>query len=187
MAEVRQEPLLRRVLIKTASLPYVLWMAGLGAIVGLIPSFFLWLSPRPVGFEPILIVLLILACLGCFSGLFVVRAMSLPLLATFADVNGLNGTRAKPQGNPTESVASQRGASRRSSFGIMIWAGAGTLIGAFLASFLLTGHWFATMSAHAGTIRMSAIVSGFLCAFVGMEVDKRRRLARERASTGQPT
>jgi hypothetical protein len=183
MADGGQE-LLRRVLLKTAPVPYMFWMAGLATIVGLIPSSVVWLELHPIGFEPILILLLFFACLGCFIGLFIVRAMSLPVLATFADVYGLSGASAKPPANSAESPASPTGTGRRSSFGIIIWAGGGTLIGALLASLLMTGHWFypaTTSKAHVGAIRMFAVLSGFLCSFIGMELAKRRKLAR-----GQP-
>ena len=183
MADGGQE-LLRRVLLKTAPVPYVLWMAGLATILGAILSMFVWLQLPPIGFEPFLFLLLFFACLGCFIGLFIVRAMSLPVLATFADVYGLNGVSTKPPANSTESLASQTGTSRRSSFGIMIWAGGGALIGALLASFLITGHWFypaTTSKTHVGAVRMFAVLSGFLCSFIGMELAKRRKIAR-----GQP-
>jgi hypothetical protein len=183
MADGRQERL-RRVLLKTAPVPYVLWMAGLATIVGAILSMFVWLQLPPIGFEPFLFLLLFFACLGCFIGLFIVRAMSLPVLATFAAVYGLNGASARVSANPTESTATQTGTGRRSSFGIIIWAGGGTLIGALLASLLMTGHWFypaTTSKAHVGAIRMFAVLAGFLCSFAGMELAKRRKLAR-----GQP-
>ena len=182
MADGGQE-LLRRVLLKTAPVPYMFWMAGLAEIVGAILSMFVWLQLPPIGFEPFLFLLLFFACLGCFIGLFIVRAMSLPLLATFADVYGLSGASARASANRTESTATQTGTSRRSSFGIMIWAGGGALIGALLASFLITGHWFypaTTSKAHVSAIRMFAVLAGFLCSFVGMELAKRRKLAQER-------
>jgi hypothetical protein len=183
MADGGQE-LLRRVLLKTAPVPYMFWMAGLATIVGLIPSSVVWLELHPIGFEPIVILLLFFACLGCFIGLFIVRAMSLPVLATFADVYGLNGATTKPPAKPTENLATQTGTGRRSSFGIIIWAGGGTLIGALLASLLMTGHWFypaTTSKTHIGAVRMFAVLSGFLCSFIGMELAKRRKIAR-----GQP-
>jgi len=104
MADGRQERL-RRVLLKTAHVPYVLWMAGLAEIVGAILSIFVWLQLPRIGFEPFLFLFLLLffACLGCFIGLFIVRAMSLPVLATFADVYGLNGAGARASANRTES------------------------------------------------------------------------------------
>jgi len=102
MADGRQERL-RRVLLKTAPVPYVLWMAGLAEIVGAILSMFVWLQLPRIGFEPFLFLLLFFACLGCFIGLFIVRAMSLPVLATFADVYGLNGAGARASANRTES------------------------------------------------------------------------------------
>jgi hypothetical protein len=182
MADGRQERL-RRVLLKTAPVPYVLWMAGLATIVGAILSMFVWLQLPPIGFEPFLFLLLFFACLGCFIGLFIIRAMSLPVLATFAEVYGLSGASAKSPANLTESTAPQTGTSRRGAFGIMIWAGGGTLIGALLASFLMTGHWFypaATSKAHVGAIRTFAVLAGFLCSFIGMELGKRRKLARGR-------
>ena len=182
MADGGQE-LLRRVLLKTAPVPYMFWMAGLAEIVGAILSMFVWLQLPPIGFEPFLFLLLFFACLGCFIGLFIVRAMSLPLLATFADVYGLSGASARASANRTESTATQTGTSRRSSFGSMIWAGGGALIGALLASFLITGHWFypaTTSKAHVSAIRMFAVLAGFLCSFVGMELAKRRKLAQER-------
>ena len=184
MADGGQE-LLRRVLLKTAPVPYMFWMAGLAEIVGAILSMFVWLQLPPIGFEPFLFLLLFFACLGCFIGLFIVRAMSLPLLATFADVYGLSGASARASANRTESTATQTGTSRRSSFGIMIWAGGGALIGALLASFLITGHWFypaTTSKTHVGAVRMFAVLSGFLCSFIGMELAKRRKIVR-----GQPT
>jgi hypothetical protein len=86
MTEISQEPLLRRVLLKTKPWPYVIWMAALGAVSGCVASLLGWLQVRHA--NPALIFLLIMFTtgLGCLMGLFVAKQMKLRWLATFGEV-----------------------------------------------------------------------------------------------------
>jgi hypothetical protein len=86
MTENIQEPLLRRVLLKTKGVPYPIWMAALGTIVisvTLVPGIIVY---RPSATVAIKIIFLLGPCLGGLMGLYVVRRLELPWLATFGDV-----------------------------------------------------------------------------------------------------
>jgi hypothetical protein len=89
MIEISQEPLLRRVLLKTRPWPFAIWMAVLGAIPGCVASIGGWLQVRHA--NPALIFLLIMftTCNGCLMGLFVAKLMRLRWLATFGEVLGI--------------------------------------------------------------------------------------------------
>jgi hypothetical protein len=103
MTESSQEPLLRRVLSRTKPVPYAIWMAVLGAIVMLVA-----MAPGIVVYRPPVIaavkILLFSLCLGCLMGLFVVRRLKLPWLATFGEVIE-RGSKPVPQEDKQKTQA----------------------------------------------------------------------------------
>jgi len=172
MLEGTDDPFLRRLLRKTTPVPYVIWMAGLAAITGSCVLVFAWLQVPEAGFRLILFLLSGFACLGGVLGLYLVRAMDLPLLATFGDViekgkaETLKGSTTRPR-------------SRKANGGAILSAFAGTLIGAFLSSFLMTGHWFypaTTSEAYTKCIHGIAVLSGWICFFVTRKLTKRLKI-----------
>ena len=86
MTEISQEPLLRRVLLKTKPWPFALWMAALGAIPGCVASLGGWLQVRHANPTLIFLLIMFFTCLGCLMGLFVAKQMKLRWLATFGEV-----------------------------------------------------------------------------------------------------
>jgi hypothetical protein len=86
MTEISQEPLLRRVLLKTKPWPFAIWMAALGAIPGCVASLGGWLQVRHANPTLIFLLIMFFTCLGCLMGLFVAKQMKLRWLATFGEV-----------------------------------------------------------------------------------------------------
>jgi hypothetical protein len=89
MTESFQEPPLRRVLSKTKPVPYPIWMAVLGAIaisVAMVPGIIVYRPSATVMVKIIFFIFLFGPCLGGLMGLFVVRQLELPWLATFGEV-----------------------------------------------------------------------------------------------------
>jgi hypothetical protein len=81
-----QQPLLKRVLLKTKPVPYPIWMAGLGVIAlsaASAPAFIIY---RPAATVALAIIFLFGLCLGALMGFFVVRKLGLPWFATFGEV-----------------------------------------------------------------------------------------------------
>jgi hypothetical protein len=172
MAENTQDPLLRRILRKTAPVPYVIWMAGLATITGSFVLTIAWLQVPEAGIKLLLLLISGFACLGGVLGLYLVRAMDLPLLATFGDV--IEKGKAERQRDATKSVR-----SRKADSGAILVVMAGTLIGAMLSSFLITGHWFypaATSAVHIKSIHGIAVLSGLLCFFARKKLTKRWKI-----------
>jgi hypothetical protein len=86
MTEISQEPLLRRVLLKTKPWPFAIWMAAIGAIAGCVASLGGWLQVRNADPALIFLIFMFATCLGCLMGLFVAKQMKLRWLATFGEV-----------------------------------------------------------------------------------------------------
>ena len=86
MTEISQEPLLRRVLLKTKPWPFAIWTAALGAIGGFVACLEGWLQVPHA--KPALIFLLFMffTCVGCLMGLFAAKQMKLRWFATFGEV-----------------------------------------------------------------------------------------------------
>jgi hypothetical protein len=90
MPEISQEPLLRRLLLKTKPWPFAIWMAAIGAMPGCAIALSGWLQIRDADAALIFLLFMFPTCLGCLMGLFVAKQMKLRWFATFGEVLEIN-------------------------------------------------------------------------------------------------